>query len=61
MSQKLSDSEVFMDNSGLTDGINFTDIRMDTDIISMAQHHIMYKIGKYDFNIRHHLILISDA
>lgn len=57
MSEKLSGNEVFMDNSGFTDGINST----DTDIVSMAQQHIMYKIGKCEFNIRHHLLAISDA
>ena len=46
MSEKLSGSEVFMDNSGFTDGINSTDIRTDTDIVSMPQQNIMYKIGK---------------
>ena len=61
MSEKLSGSEVFMDNSGFMDRINFTDIRTDTDIVSMAQQNIMYKIGKCEYSIRYYISFISDT
>ena len=53
MSGNLRNSEVFADNSSFTDGNESTNINTDTDIVSMAQQHILYKIGRSQFNIRH--------